>query len=244
MRATIAGIFLTLSLLAGAGTDSRAQMTTEDVIDPGPRDEAVERAISRERSQVDVKYIRPDADFRAGEDIQIKIPDKPESPEEVRQADRTTSGVLAFLLIAGVIVVLVLFGNRINVSFGKTSEEKRKARAAAEREGRLLSGVDLPRDGILEHLAKMADRRRALILLTGLALERAAKLNGLTLARAQTARDVLRILPRQWPHMGAMRQLVRQAEIVHFGGRDLAEDAWQGCLDAARPIFAGQEGSA
>lgn len=86
----------------------------------------------------------------------------------------------------------------------------------------------------------MEDRRKALILLTGHALERAANMNDLRIARSQTARDVLRILPRQWPHRDAVRTLVREAEIVHFGGRDIAEETWQACLTAARPIFSGR----
>ena len=70
------------------------------------------------------------------------------------------------------------------------------------------------------------------------ALERAAEANGLRLGRAQTARDVLRVLPRGWPHLDALRRLVREAEIVRFGGRDLAEEHWRACLESARPLFA------
>ena len=239
MRASISAILFLIGL-AVAGPPARAQMTTDDLIDPGARDPAVDSAMAWQRLQTDIKYLRPDTDFRPGEDIKVKIPEKPGDAMDMQQPGRVQIGLTAVVLIAVVLAVLFLFGNRINVSFGKTSEDRRRAREEREREHRLVKGVDLPKDGVLDHLAGMADRRRALILLTGLALERAAKLNGLTLARAQTARDVLRILPRGWQHFDAMRQLVRQAEIVHFGGRDLAEETWQTCLSAAVPLFAGE----
>lgn len=241
MRAGTAGILLFLIVLALAGPAAQAQMTTEDVIDTGPRDEAVTDALAWERLQTDIKYLRPDTDFRPGEGIEIRVPDKPDDPEQQREANRLSSGLIAVLLIVVVLAALAIFGNQINVSFGRTSEARRRARTGGEEEQRLVAEAELPRDGILEHLAGMADRRRALILLTGLALDRAARMNGLTLARAQTARDVLRILPRGWHHLGAIRQLVREAEVVHFGGRDLGEETWQACLTAARPLFAGQE---
>lgn len=239
MRVRTAGILLLMIALAVAGPSGHAQMTTDDVIDPGPQDQAVKDALAWERLQTDVKYLRPDTDFRPGEDIEVKIPEKPDDPEQEREASRLSSGLFAVLLIVVVLAVLIFFGNRINVSFGRTTETRREVGDGDEKEHRLVTGVELPKDGILDHLAGMADRRRALILLTGLALERAARMNGLTLARAQTARDVLRILPRGWNHLGAMRQLVREAEIVHFGGRDLAEETWQACLSAARPLFTG-----
>ena len=77
----------------------------------------------------------------------------------------------------------------------------------------------------------------ALILLVSRALERAADQNQVRLGRAQTARDVVRVLPRGWPHLGALRGLVREAEIVHFGGRDISDEKWEECLAAAQPIF-------
>ena len=147
-----------------------------------------------------------------------------------------TTGIVVGLIVVAILVVFVMFGNRINVSFGKTTEERRASREArAARMDRLTE--DLPVEGLLGRLASMDDRRRALILLTGHSLERAAEMNGLRIARAQTARDVLRSLPRQWHHMDAIRRLVREAEIVHFGGRDVSEETWTDCLATARPFF-------
>ncbi len=241
MRAAVAAILLILATLAGSGAPALAQMTTDDLIDPGPADPAVEKALGWERLQTKVRYLRSETEFRPGEDIKVVIPPKPETRNT--SDDRMTTGLIVFLIVAVVIVVFVIFGSNINVSFGKTSEAKR--RSTRRRTGVLGGGLtEIPRGSLLDHLAAMPDKRRALILLTGHALERAASLNDLKLARAQTARDVLRILPRQWRHLGAMRTLVREAEIVHFGGRDLADETWQACLDAARPLFDGQEAAA
>ena len=235
MRAGVASFLLFLTCLAWSGPVANAQMTTEDLIDPGPPDAEVERATGWERIQDDVRYLRPEAAFKPGEDIRVVIPPKPAARDEAQAAEKWTTGLTVLAIVVAVLVIFAMFGNRINVSFGKTSEKRRAQ--PDDREQPDLATQDVPRDGLLDHLAAMPDRRRALIMLTGHALTRAAKDNGLTLARAQTARDVLRILPRQWHHMDAMRRLVREAEIVHFGGRDVSEQTWSDCLAAARPIF-------
>ena len=235
MRAGAAAILLFLISLAWPGPAAFGQMTTEDLIDTGPPDPKVESAISWERLQDDIKYLRPEAEFKPGENIQVVVPPRPASPDELETAARWSTGLIVLAIVVVVIVIFALFGNSINVSFGSTDEKRRIRSKAAEQSDVDLE--DLPRDGLLERLASMPDRRRALILLTGHALNRAASANGVTLARAQTARDVLRVLPRQWRHMDAMRRLVREAEIVHFGGRDVSEETWADCLSAARPIF-------
>lgn len=236
MRAGVAVLLLLILGLAWPAGPAHAQMTTEDLVDPGPPDGDVRSSTRWQRLQTDVRYLRPEADFKPGEDIEVVVPPRPKDTEEVRSANRLTTGIVVGLIVVAILVVFFLFGNRINVSFGKTTEQRRASRE--ERTTRLGALTeDLPPEGLLDRLAAMADRRRALILLTGHSLERAAEMNGLRIARAQTARDVLRSLPRQWHHMDAIRRLVREAEIVHFGGRDVSEETWATCLATARPFF-------
>lgn len=212
-----------------------AQMTPEDVEQVGQRDPDVQQAITWDRLQTEVIYLRPSAPFKPDEKVQIEVPDPPESPEEVSREAKWTWGTIFFLILVVIIAVFIMQGNRINVSFRNTEERTRST--PAKRTGRDAPTDLPPLDGFLDRLARMPDRREALILLVGRALEQAATANGLTLARAQTARDVVRVIPNRWSHREPLRKLVREAEIVHFGGRDISEDRWRDCLDLARPMF-------
>ena len=236
MRARQA-IVLCLGLSGAAlAMPSSAQMTTDDLAPTGPRNEDVARAVRWERLQTDVTYLRPSADFKPDESVRITVPDPEPTEEEARRQVQWTVGLVFLAILLGIAYVFAQFGNRIQVSFRGTSERRRRE-VAGSRRGEPARA--LPKEGFLERLAVMADRREALILLVSRALEQAAAANGLTLARAQTGRDVVRVVPPSWGHHDTLRRLVREAEIVHFGGRDLPEERWRDCLAAARPIFAG-----
>ncbi|MEM9139594.1 MAG: DUF4129 domain-containing protein [Pseudomonadota bacterium] len=234
MRRTIAIHTIAALLATGVLGSAKADIAPEDVLDPGARNADVQRASAWTRAQTDVLYLDPDADFEPDESTRIKLPDPPKDPAEVRQTDRWVNGLIFGAILIGIILLIYFQGGRIQVNFNRTGEERRAG--AAGRDTQAGSDV-LPEEGFLDRLAAMADRRLALILLTGRALERAASANDMTLARAQTARDVVRAVPRAWPHRDALAKLVRQAEVVHFGGRDITEDTWQDCLATAQPLF-------
>lgn len=237
MRARLAG----LCLILFCATPAVAQVTTDDLQDPGPRDPGVQSAARWQGVDDQIRYLRPGAAFSPDAEIEVRVPPRPKplaSPGENRLGFGIIFGVILFV----VVVAFFLYGNRINVSFGRTSEKRRDSEEAE------AAGADFLVGGTgnqsLEEIASIRDRRQALILMVSRALERAAGANDLRLARAQTARDVLRTLPRQWGHFAAMRRLVREAEIVHFGGRDISETTFQDCLAAARPIFAASDAKA
>lgn len=237
MRRTIAtrsvALGLGLSLWAGVSA-AQIELSPEDVLNPGPRDEAVQKVQSG-RIQGDVLYLDPDAPFQPDESIRIKLPDPPDDPAAESEMNRWITGLFYGAILVGIIALIIFQGGRIQVNFNRTGDRQRNG--ASDASGGAAGETILPEEGFLDRLAAMADRREALILLTGRALERAATANNMTLARAQTARDVVRAVPRAWQHRDVLSNLVRQAEIVHFGGRDLSEAAWQDCLAAARPMF-------
>lgn len=221
MRAVLPALSI-LVLCASAAPEA-------DIEPTGTPNAAYLDAVSGERIQASITYLRPSAPFTP--DGEVDVP-RPMDPETVRLVWTIGLGVLLAVLVA----FAAWFGGRIPVSFGASDPARRRRpdTAAEPAEG----GQRLPVGEFLDRLAGMADRRAALILLVGRALDSAAKANGLRLARAQTARDVLGLLPRRWPHFEALRALVREAEFVHFGGRDLPEARWRDCLEAARPLLA------
>ena len=239
---------LALCCLIVIATDAGAAITEDDIVDPGEINQDYRDAIRGRGLQADIVYLRPETDFRPEETERLVVIPEPEEERE-REVSVTTSrwvwGLTFGALLLGLIALFVIYGGNIAVSFssqptdGRRDEDEETLEIDPERAALMAQ----PLDSFLESLRRMADRREALILLVSRALERAATLNDLRLGRSQTARDVLRILPRSWSHIGNMRRLVREVEIVHFGGRDLPEEIWEECLDAARPIF-GERGRA
>jgi hypothetical protein len=180
--------------------------------------------------QTEIVYLRPGAALPDGE---VAVPEAPGVPDP--EAERRIWAITAAMVLLLALAFAAWHGRGISASFGSARDPLRRGAAPP---GEKVPVPDLPAAAFLAGLAAMPDRRRALILLAASAIEQAAVANGLRLGRSQTARDVLRVLPRRWPHLDTLRRLVSEAEIVHFGGRDLAEERWRACLEQARPLFA------
>ncbi|MEM6621669.1 MAG: DUF4129 domain-containing protein [Pseudomonadota bacterium] len=231
---------LAVTLLAGP---SAAQLSADDLADPGPVNEAYGDAIWRDSLSDEVLYIGPNAEFSTEDVPDLELSEEPgaapATPEEIRMQRWIWGAVFALILVA-LLVVIIMNGGGLTARFSTTDEKDRGEAPEDRRTGPLgVARDDSPIDQFLAKLGAMADRRQALILLVSRALEEAAGANQVRLGRAQTARDAVRALPQKWRHWDAMRGLVRQAELVHFGGRDLPEDRWRACLAAAGPILRG-----
>ena len=232
MRFLQCGAILCMVLAAPAN----AQEITQDDLEPvGPRNEAYEDAIWGQGLQSEVIYLRPSVAFEPDQRVRVKVPE-PEDPAGDSREARFIIGIVLAAILAAIIYVVVVNSNGVGVSFRDTKDRRRSD--ARREDTPEETGSDQPLDQFLAGLAAMADKREALILLVSRALEWAADLHQLRLGRSQTARDVLRVLPVDWAHLPAMRGLVREAEIVHFGGRDITQERWEECLATARPIFA------
>lgn len=238
MRFFVAGL-VCATVLVGLATAPAMALTEADVEPTIGPNEQYEQSIRGERVESEIIYLRPSAPFEPDGDIRIDVPE----PETVRDSSswgpvRWFWVIFLGLILAAVIYVIVKNSGAVSVSFKATNEGTRKATDGPDAGLTLGALSDQPIDSFLERLRAMADRREALILLVSRALELAAEKNDIRLGRAQTARDVVRVLPKSWTHMAVIRRLVREAEIVHFGGRDISEERWDDCLAAAKPIFA------
>lgn len=213
-----------------------AQLTERDLQLTGQPDEDVREALDRSSLQTEVVYLRPDADFQPDQSIEIKVPEKAEYNRSAGTLERWVWGIMFAVVLLVVIAIFISQGGAIGVSFGKQVQNARRQEDDAAPDA--FDALNRqPLDQFLASLRAMADKRMALILLVSRALERAADQNDVRLGRAQTARDVIRVLPKAWPHLSALRGLVREAEVVHFGGREVSDDTWEQCFAAAEPIF-------
>lgn len=232
MRGLALPVLLVPLVLLGAPATAKAA-DPADIEPTGQRNAAYLDAVRGMGLQTEVIYLRPAVAFDPRTHAGRTPPEPPRAPDP--ETVRTIWGLVFGALLIGTLIFAAWFGGRIPVSFRARGGDKRRRGTGAEEDAAVAP--DLPADAFLERLRGMADRRAALILLTGRALETAADANGLRIGRAQTARDVLRAVPRRWPHFETLRGLVREAEVVHFGGRDLPEARWRACLDAALPLL-------
>ena len=229
-----------LALTVAAFPAFATEITAEDLEPVGPRNEAYEDAIWGKGLQSEIIYVRPSVTFEAGQfesdrRIRVQTPEAEETSTDSR-AVRFIFGIVLAAILAAIIYVFVVNANGVGVSFRDTSDKRRSTDTRREDDPEEVRS-DQPLEQFLAGLAAMADKREALIMLVSRLLEWAADTHALRLGRSQTARDVLRVLPVDWRHMPALRGLVREAEVVHFGGRDITPERWEECLAAARPIF-------
>ncbi|NNU81522.1 DUF4129 domain-containing protein [Halovulum dunhuangense] len=141
--------------------------------------------------------------------------------------------LVGLALVALVLLVLrrerLLALLRVNPASARTS--RHAASAVAQTDG---NGLD---PALIARLRGMADRRAALVELLEAALAAAATANGVRFGPSETARDFLRRLPRDWPHLQDLRWIVMTEELVQFGGRPLREARFLDCLERAAPIL-------
>ena len=86
-------------------------------------------------------------------------------------------------------------------------------------------------------IRSMADRRAAMVILLRTALMQAATTSGTRFARSDTERDALRRLPQSVLGRSILGDLLREAELAHYGGREVSEATLHACIDRARVLF-------
>ena len=162
---------------------------------------------------------------------------EPPNPDTDRRNSVINPTFVRLILVAGVFGLIgVLFHKFGGFSQVALRGPKRAIKPAPDVATAVQQADDTPVRDFFSAIAAMTDRRAALILLVGRALRDAAQSNGLRLTRSETARTILRRVPATWLNFPALRELVQTEELVHFGGRDLSEDAFARCLELARPL--------
>jgi hypothetical protein len=226
---TALALVLALGLALAGPAGAAAGIDPAHVEATGAPDTAYLDAVRWGGLQTEIVYLRPGAPLPQRD---VAVPEAPgvADPGAQRRVWAIAAGTVLLLVLA----FAAWYGRGVSAAFGSARDPLRRA----PEPGGASPAVDPPDDAYLAGLAAMPDRRLALILLVARALDQAAAANGLRLGRSQTARDVLRVLPRRWPHLDALRRLVAEAEIVRFGGRELPEERWRACLEQARPLFA------
>lgn len=199
------------------------------------------RDVRFRRLQTEVTYI----DRLQGE---IPMDGRPLPPPAEERPDRDGEPVSRFEGFSQLVLLALAVGAIVLLVRNWTAIRDRLTGAPAiggRAEDRRAAGGDAstgaPIDGLLARLSGMEDRREALVLLLKAVLNAAARQNDLRLGRSETARELMRRLPRSWRHLDNARHLVMAEELVQFGGRPLPQPLFEDCLRRAAPILADRE---
>ncbi len=213
-----------------------AQAADPDAIEipVGESGQEFKETIGRSRVETELIYLDPLADETLPREAAKAAPAKSQTPD--------LSRYLLILILIVVLGAIVLFASKFapktTISMWSPKDGMRSGGNRNKPVGDAASPLNaLAGNQFLNELRTMTDRRAALILLSKRALEHATEIHGLPLGRSQTAREILRRLPRSWDHHAALSKIVGFEERVQFGGRDLPEPVFQESLSLAEPLF-------
>ncbi|MEO1346385.1 MAG: DUF4129 domain-containing protein [Pseudomonadota bacterium] len=238
MPAIPAKILLWTALAALCSLPASAQVRVEDGTEMTPSAEAYLEALRFRGIDAEVAYFDPS---RPPPDLYTKETPDPNGFDVDVNLDRDQGTLIinavSLAVLLGIAYLFLRFGGRFSVSLRADRDAGREV-AAVKREGSALGTVP----DNLDAIARIEDRRLALVTMAQSALIRALRENGLLLQRSWTARDAMRRLPQDMSHRHALRDLVSAGERVLFGGRDVSEADFQDHLDQIRPLFSNGAG--
>lgn len=142
--------------------------------------------------------------------------------------------VLVLVALLGGLALWLRFGGAGTLLAAGPGDLKPKSMAP---EGWKLPDTTLPSGDIFALIRSMADRRAAMVLLLRASLMRAAEISDTRFARSDTEREALRRLPQHLHARPVLADLLQQAELAHYGGREVAPETLAALIDRARPIF-------
>ncbi|MAC90039.1 MULTISPECIES: DUF4129 domain-containing protein [Maricaulis] len=194
-------------------------------------------AIERRGLQLPIDYLDADADWRA----RANLPDTNDSAS-VRfpwLAALTLAKVLLWMfyaLAAGVLIFIIYLAVRHGVGLRVDSRKIQDVESAPKT---AMSGPGIVDQPLLtlEEIARLTDAAKALGALQRLVLAAAAEATGSALRRSETAREVLRRLPRDWTHYRVVATLVQTAERVRYAGQSIDASGVEGLIADARPVL-------
>jgi len=207
-------------------------------IPQSPEAEAYQDATRRSRIQNNINYVD-----ETTEDLLADVA-RPTEPRQPRNNDGQIylptggSGPGVFIVVALFAIALLLFlkfGAGGTLLRAEPKDAKKKDKTPGEDWG--LRPEDIPEGDLLSKIKNMTDRREALILLLRYCLLRAAEATETNFRRADTERDALGRLPGEWPLFANLRRLLMQTELVHYGGREIDDAAYDTALKDGAEIL-------
>lgn len=176
-------------------------------------------------------------DLSAGRITELEPDPAPSAQTLPRPGPIATWAVVALLL--ALLLAWLRFGGSGTLLTRAPEAQKPAAKAP---EAWNISAEDQSGDprSLIDQIAAMPDRAAALVRLLRHCLLQAATETDTRLARADTERSAFRRLPVSWRHRAALSQILRQAELAHYGGRPVPEAEFAAAIAQGRSILTGK----
>lgn len=237
-----AGLLVALSVAASAqfspalAQDSNSQQG-------GKGDRPVSSVGSEYATQCALNGVRCKLIYGDGAEKPKPVPDATLSREtrsfSAQEPEMSGPVAVVLVLVALVVIIgLVMFFGSGGVLLSSAPRDLKKRQGEAPESWRTSDATaeERPND-FLQKIAAMADRRQALVLLLRHCLLHAADVTGTRLFRSDTERAVFARLPETMPERERLEYLLAEAELVHYGGRALAESQFAALLASARNLL-------
>ncbi|MEE2525678.1 hypothetical protein V0U79_04810 [Hyphobacterium sp. HN65] len=186
--------------------------------------------------QSDLEILSADEDWRA----RLGVEENQERPAEWWElvpwglVIRIVIWGLAAGLLATIAYLIWRYGAVIQVGLSAKVDEGRTGDPDIA-SGSVLSAE--PKALSLDDVLAMEDAGRALGALQRLVLEAALAAMNASLRKSDTARAVLRRLPRDWQYYPPVAALVRRAERVRFAGDSFDREGLESVIESVRPVL-------
>lgn len=239
-------LFLIALLFPGplaAQENGAGKYTIVESLDPSISDAAQEY-----REIADQNRIRTDVTYVTELDGQL-IEGEAARPRQERPEPDTGNGsfsvpsmngsgvVIALLIFLGAIFLWLKFGGSGALLSREPYEAKSKKTQAPDAWNIASDDLHKGPQSILDKIAAMQDRSEALVLLLRYSLLAASETTSTRFARSDTERSAFSRLPEHWAHISGLEAILRQAELAHYGGRDVTDDNFSAAIELGRNIL-------
>ncbi len=218
-----------------------AAALTIDAVPPPETDASAryQAALARSANRIRATY----AEKITG-DLPLDAAYRPPPQQTDRRGDPALSGMTAWITVIVVVLILLAlwlrFGGSGTLLAGTPKDIRQKA--AAPEGWRISQDRDVPIGDLLAQIAAMPDRRAAVVRLLRHCLLHAGAATDTRFARSDTEREALRRLPDGWAGRTGVARILTVAELAHYGGREVSEDAFAASLATARALFGSEQG--
>ena len=232
-----AGLALALWLLALPAFGQDQFRIEADAAPPrGAQAPEVQAAARAEGAQTGMTYAEKiSGDLSAGRSREMMPQTRNVDPTALPRPG-PVSTVFVVLLLAGLLALWLRYGGA-GALLSRAPEAQKKPAQAPEAWN--ISAEDQAGDprSLIDQIAAMPDRAAALVRLLRHCLLTAATETDTRLARADTERSAFRRLPGGWRQQDGLAQILRGAELAHYGGRAVDEAQFALAIEAGRRIL-------
>ncbi len=212
------------------------QIFAKDVVAP-PRGEASADYIEK------AKALRINTELTYAETVTDIRPQREVTSVSTRSVPTINPNI--FVVIAVIVILLIVllkFGGTGTLLSRDPETQKRKTKAPEN--WHVQDGLE-PDDRLklLNRLASMQDYRAGLVELLRYCLLFAAEQSDTILARSDTEREAYARVPQDWRKKPELGQLLRQTELVHYGGRDIEQSSYDRMIALGRDLLMAEGGA-